>query len=123
MPGTSRLGSWWGQERDLYTLLCRFQASKATDEHDKIYALIGLSSNPLDIKSIDIDYYQPTDKVIYKAITYLLQSTPISIYKILNLISSFITLDTIYFVLTVREKKITEILFPYLQSGEKLSRL
>jgi hypothetical protein len=121
MPGTSRSGSWWGQERDLYTLLSRFQASKATDERDKIYALLGLSSNPLDIKRIDIDYQQPTHKVIHRAITYLLQSTPISIHEILNLMNSFVTLDTVYFVPAVREKKATEILFPPLQSGEKLS--
>ena len=50
MPGTSRSGSWWSQKRDLYALFCRFQASKATDERDKVYALLGLSSNPLDIK-------------------------------------------------------------------------
>jgi hypothetical protein len=122
MPGTSRSGSWWGQERDLYALLCRFQASKATDERDKIYALLGLSSNLLDIGSIDIDYQQPTYKVIHKAITYLLQSTPIPIHETLNLMKSFATLDTIYFVLAVREKEVTEIIFPHLQTGEKLSR-
>ncbi|KAF1979874.1 HET-domain-containing protein, partial [Bimuria novae-zelandiae CBS 107.79] len=71
MPGPSRSGSWWGQKRDLCTLLRRFQASKATDERDKIYALLDMSSDPLDTQSIDIDYKKPTHQVIHQAVTYL----------------------------------------------------
>jgi alkylhydroperoxidase family enzyme len=122
LPETSRSRSWWGQERDLCMLLCKFQASKATDERDKIYALLGLSSNPLDINSINVDYQQPAYKVIQKTITYLMQSTPISISEILNLMDSFVTLDTIFFVPTAREEETTEILFPHLQSGEKMNK-
>jgi GTP-sensing pleiotropic transcriptional regulator CodY len=122
LPETSRSRSWWGQERDLYMLLCQFQASKATDERDKIYALLGLSSNPLDINSINVDYQQPAYKVIQKATAYLMQSTPISISEILNLMDSFVTLDTTFFVPAAREEETTEILFPHLQSGEKMNK-
>jgi hypothetical protein len=122
LPETSRSRSWWGRERDLYMLLCEFQASKATDERDKIYALLGLSSNPLDINSINVDYQQPAYKVIQKTITYLMQSTPISISEILNLMDSFVTLDTTFLVPAAREEETTEILFPHLQSGEKMNK-
>jgi len=47
--------SWWVQTRNLRTLLHKFQGSKATDERDKIYALLGMSPHPLDTKNI-IDY-------------------------------------------------------------------
>ncbi|KAF1949567.1 HET-domain-containing protein [Byssothecium circinans] len=86
MPGPSRSGSWWGQKRDLCTLLRRFPASKATDERDKIYALLGMSSEPLDTQSIDIDYQKPTHQVIHRAVTYLLHSTPRRQQKFFSLI-------------------------------------
>jgi len=121
MSGPSRSGSWWSQKRDLYTLLRRFPASKATDERDKIYALLGMSSNPLDTRSIDIDYQKPTYQVIHQAITYLLRSTSISIHEILNLICHFKTLETTYFILPFRQEEATEILFPHLQSGNVLN--
>ncbi|KAF2726407.1 HET-domain-containing protein, partial [Polyplosphaeria fusca] len=71
MPGTSRSGSWWGQRRDLCTLLRRFQSSKATDERDKIYALLGMSTSSVDRQSIVIDYQTPTHEVVHKVMTYL----------------------------------------------------
>ncbi|KAF2832373.1 HET-domain-containing protein [Ophiobolus disseminans] len=122
MPGTSRSETWWGQERDLCTLLRMFQSSKATDERDKIYALLGMSTCSVDKQSIDIDYQTPTHEVVHKVMTYLLQSTPFSVHEMLNLMNNFITLDTIYFVPAVRREEATEILFPHLQSGRKLSR-
>jgi ankyrin repeat protein len=117
MPKPSRSGSWWDKKRDLYTLLRRFPASKATDERDKIYALLSMSSNPSDNQSIDIDYQKPTHEVIHRAVTYLLCSTPASIHEILNLMCCFETLETTYFVLPFRQEEATEILFPHLQSG------
>jgi ankyrin repeat protein len=121
MPRPSRSGSWWGQKRDLYTLLRRFPASKATDERDKIYALLGMSSNPLDTQIIDIDYQKPTHEVIHRAVTYLLRSTPASVHEILNLMCCFETLETTYFVLPSGQEEATEILFPHLQSGNVLN--
>ncbi|KAH7390279.1 ankyrin repeat-containing domain protein [Cadophora sp. MPI-SDFR-AT-0126] len=121
MPGPSRSGSWWGQKRDLCALLRRFPASKATDERDKIYALLGMSSDPLDTQSIDIDYEKPTHQVIHRAVTYLLRSTPASVHEILNLMYHFETLETTYFVLPLGQEEATEILFPHLQSGTMLN--
>ena len=121
-PGTSRSGSWWRQERDLYTLLCRFQASKATDERDKIYALLGLSSNPLDMNNIDVDYQQSIHGVIQKAISYLMQSTSTSMDNILNIMDTFTTLDTTFFIPAFNKEGKSEVLFPNTQSGGKLDK-
>jgi hypothetical protein len=121
MPRSSRSASWWGQKRDLYTLLRRFPASRATDERDKIYALLGMSSNPSDTHSINIDYQKPTHQVIHQAVTHLLCSTPASVHEILDLMCYFETLETTYFVLPFGQEEATEILFPHLQSGNMLN--
>jgi ankyrin repeat protein len=122
MPGAHRSESWWDQERDLCTLLRRFQASKATDEHDKIYALLGLSSDPLDIQSIDIDYQKPTHQTIARAVTYLLRSTPFPVHEVLNLMNYFETLETAYFVFPSKKMEATEFLSPHLLSGDVLNK-
>ncbi|KAF2177019.1 HET-domain-containing protein, partial [Zopfia rhizophila CBS 207.26] len=56
MPGRSRKDSWWSQKRDLYTLLVKFNGSKASDERDMIYALLGISSDARDNDSLRADY-------------------------------------------------------------------
>jgi hypothetical protein len=45
MPGPLRYSPWWAERRDLYTLLDKFRSSDATKPHDKIYALLGISSD------------------------------------------------------------------------------
>lgn len=122
MPGSSRSNSWWTQNRDLCTLLRRFKASKATDERDKIYALLGMSSNPSDMQSIDIDYQRPIDRVINEVVTYLLQSTSVFVYEILNLMNSFAKLNTVYLVPVFMQEHATEIIFPDAQSGHMLGK-
>ncbi|XP_014558982.1 hypothetical protein COCVIDRAFT_77035, partial [Bipolaris victoriae FI3] len=72
MAKSFRSSSWWAQTRDLRTLLRKFHGSKATDERDKIYALLGMSSYLEDPKNIAIDYLRPTSQVVRKVITYLL---------------------------------------------------
>jgi ankyrin repeat protein len=121
IPRPSRSESWWSQKRDLYTLLRKFRAIKATDERDKIYALLGMSSDPSDIQGIDINYEKPTHQVIHRAVAYLLCSTPASVHEILNLMCYFETLETTYFVLPFAQEEATEILFPHLQSGKVLN--
>jgi hypothetical protein len=121
IPRSSRSESWWGQKRDLYTLLRKFQASKATNERDKIYALLGMSSDPSDIQGIDIDYEKPIHQVIHQAVAYLLCSTPASVHEILNLMCHFKTLETTYFVLPFGQEEATEILSPNFQTGNVLN--
>lgn len=45
MPGPSRKSSWWSSRHDLYMLLTKFQEAQATDPRDRIYALLGMSSD------------------------------------------------------------------------------
>jgi hypothetical protein len=119
MPGFSRAGSWWAQKRDLGTLLRKFQVSKTSDERDKIYALLGMSTDAQDLQNLAIDYQRPTHEVVHEAITYMLQSTPtsINIYEILNLMNTFETLQTTYFVPAFAQEASTETIYPLLQSG------
>ncbi|KAK0610764.1 heterokaryon incompatibility protein-domain-containing protein [Immersiella caudata] len=56
MPGHLRKESWWSQERKLCTLMVKFAASEATDTRDRIYALLGISSDACDRKSFPPDY-------------------------------------------------------------------
>ncbi|KAK6825601.1 heterokaryon incompatibility protein-domain-containing protein [Apiospora arundinis] len=41
MPGPLRKQSWWNADRRSITLLTKFHGSEATQEHDRIYALLG----------------------------------------------------------------------------------
>ncbi|KAF4624739.1 hypothetical protein G7Y89_g13429 [Cudoniella acicularis] len=50
MPGISRNESWWSEKRDLYTLLEKFGGSQATDPRDRIFALLGMSTDACQSK-------------------------------------------------------------------------
>lgn len=72
MPRHSRQSSWWGEKQDLHTLLVKFAASEATDERDKIYALLGISSDAHNSKVLFPDYGKKTQQVIHDTWSYLL---------------------------------------------------
>ncbi|KAL8281671.1 hypothetical protein RB600_005212 [Gaeumannomyces tritici] len=52
MPGPLRNEetSWWKDGRDLFTMLRKFGGSASSRAHDRIYALLGISSDPNIIK-------------------------------------------------------------------------
>ncbi|KAK3933754.1 heterokaryon incompatibility protein-domain-containing protein [Diplogelasinospora grovesii] len=72
MPGPARETSWWGDERTLKMLLRKFRTSKATMSQDKIYALLGISSDAGDGITFPIDYELSPEEVIQNAISFLL---------------------------------------------------
>lgn len=72
MPARSRKLSWWGKKHDLHTLLVKFNASEATDERDKIYALLGISSDARNSKQLLPDYHKSTQQLIHDTWSYLL---------------------------------------------------
>jgi len=76
MPGLSRKESWWGQTRDLHTLLVKFRKSKATDERDIIYALLGISLDACKSNILLPDYTKSSQQVIQDTASFLL-SCPI----------------------------------------------
>ena len=74
MPGMTRQSSWWAQQRDLRTLLSKFRDCEATDERDKVYALLGMSSDTSDTDALRADYSEENtvQAVIYEVASFLL---------------------------------------------------
>jgi ankyrin repeat protein len=75
MPGLSREESWWGQKRDLHTLLVKFHKSEATDKRDVIYALLGISSDAYRSNILFPDYEKELQQVIRDTTLFLLSHT------------------------------------------------
>jgi ankyrin repeat protein len=75
MPGMSRKRSWWSQNRDLHTLLTKFSNSEASDPRDKIYALLGMSSDACDGQVFCADYEKKLEQVIHDTYVFLLSCT------------------------------------------------
>jgi ankyrin repeat protein len=73
MPGWSREESWWSQKRDLHTLLIKFSRSHASEPLDKIYALLGLSSDACDSDLLRADYSKPVPVIIVDTALFLLR--------------------------------------------------
>ncbi|KNG86284.1 hypothetical protein ANOM_005936 [Aspergillus nomiae NRRL 13137] len=71
MPGPSRSGTWWNMNRDLYTLLIKFCESQAGLPCDKIYALLGLSSDAQDTDMIRPDYEKSEHDLIQDVVRFL----------------------------------------------------
>lgn len=71
MPGHLREETWWSENRDLYNLLLKFRESKASDPRDKVYALLGISSDAQDTGRLRPDYTKDLDKVIDDTSSFL----------------------------------------------------
>ncbi|CAN9172028.1 unnamed protein product [Alternaria alternata] len=71
MPGSLREKTWWAENRDLYNLLLKFSESEASDPRDKVYALLGISSDAQDTNSLRPDYTKDLKKVIYGTYKFL----------------------------------------------------
>jgi len=72
MPGPLRNGSWWAKKRDLFTMLIKFCESEATDPRDKIYALLGISSDTCDTKLLEADYEKNHQDIVFDTTSFLL---------------------------------------------------
>jgi hypothetical protein len=71
MPGWSRESSWWSAQRDLRTLLFKFRASEAGDARDRIYALLGISSDGQDGCGLRVDYTKDLSQVVNDTMVFL----------------------------------------------------
>jgi hypothetical protein len=71
MPGSLRDSSWWAKKRDLYTMLGKFRNSEATDPRDKIYALLGISSDTCDTDLLKADYETDLQDVVFNTTSFL----------------------------------------------------
>ncbi|KUI61032.1 Heterokaryon incompatibility protein 6, OR allele [Cytospora mali] len=72
MPGHSNRLSWWGEKQDLHTLLVKFAASEASDERDKVFALLGISSDAYNSNQLLPDYRKDSRHVIQETWSFLL---------------------------------------------------
>lgn len=72
MPGPLRHRSWWTSNRDLATLLKKFRSSQAGDPRDRIYALLGISSDAYIETVIPPDYGADIYTVVQRTISHLL---------------------------------------------------
>ncbi|KAK2597012.1 hypothetical protein N8I77_012886 [Diaporthe amygdali] len=72
MPGPLRQKSWWTSNRDLKTLLRKFRSSQACDARDRIYALLGISSDAYSGTVIQPDYGADIYTVVQRTIYHLL---------------------------------------------------
>ena len=72
MPGISQKRIWWGPNRDIVSLLKRFKDSKATDERDKVYALLSISSDASESEHLHPEYQKCIGCVMYDTITFIL---------------------------------------------------
>jgi ankyrin repeat protein len=73
MPGPLRYSSWWAEKRDLYTLLDKFRGSDATKPHDKIYALLGISSDADNPSFPKANYEESIQDVVFNTSLFLLK--------------------------------------------------
>jgi hypothetical protein len=72
MPGALRDSSWWAEKRDLHTMLDKFRNSEATDPRDKIYALVGISSDTCGTNDLKTDYGKDLQDVVFNTTSFLL---------------------------------------------------
>lgn len=76
MPGPLKRYSSWHCNLDLYTMLRKFSAAEATEERDKIFALLGMckdgSSNSFPVPS----YEQPIHEIILSTASYIYSIPP-----------------------------------------------
>ncbi|RDA93834.1 hypothetical protein CP533_6400 [Ophiocordyceps camponoti-saundersi (nom. inval.)] len=75
MPGPRRRDSWWSKSPCLYTLLKHFRGSKSREPRDRIYALVGMSSDPRE-KEFPADYTKPIPQLIRDVIKLLFRLDP-----------------------------------------------
>ncbi|KAM0422599.1 hypothetical protein ACHAPD_001053 [Fusarium lateritium] len=70
MPGPSKDTSWWAQDRNICTLLCKFKGSEASDPRDRVYALMGMASD-MDSNAIEADYTKEEEMVVRDLCQYI----------------------------------------------------
>lgn len=121
MPGTSREHSWWSQKRDLYTLLQRFRYSKASDPRDKVYAILGISSDATTTYDLQPDYTKTTEQVIDDATALLFGLPPCSFRTMDSFLNNLAFLTSQAFLALVRSGSAPDVVEFLQNRGDQLS--
>ena len=114
MLRTSKLDFQSDQEADLGRLILKFQECRASDERDKIYALLGMSSNHQDTAELSPDYSLYLHDVVDKAARYLFKITQCSIGEVLDFFTSFRSITAVCLVPCIEQS--------YLGTGKEQDR-
>lgn len=82
MPGYLRQRSWHSQRPTLHTLIRKFVSCEATDPRDRVYALIGISSDAGSDGRLQPDYDEGVEMetVIHRTLSYILSVGDYRIY-------------------------------------------
>ncbi|KAK7213742.1 hypothetical protein V2G26_020920 [Clonostachys chloroleuca] len=75
MPGHLRGSCWWSEKRTLETLLWKFRSSRASDPRDRVYALLGISSDACRKEVFPANYEVDIYRTAQNTISYLLFGT------------------------------------------------
>jgi hypothetical protein len=98
MPGLSPKTCREHREDRLINLLHKFRTSKATDERDMVFALLGVSCEPSDHALLRPDYTKPIQKVIHDTISYWFESTAVTIRQVLHFLAGLQTVQALCLV-------------------------
>lgn len=119
MPGCAETNSQYNHSKDdLINLLTRFRASKATDKRDLIFALLGMSSEPLDHTLLRPDYTKSFQEVVANTIRYWFESTTTTISQVLDCLAGFETVRVTCLIPLERATDSGEIVQVRFSSGE-----
>ncbi|KAK6835992.1 hypothetical protein PG987_006487 [Apiospora arundinis] len=72
MPGPMRIESWFSEDRTLATLLKKFEVCQASVQLDRIYALLGISSDASDPQRFPPTYSLTMRELLQNTISFLL---------------------------------------------------
>ncbi|RYN54111.1 hypothetical protein AA0119_g6247 [Alternaria tenuissima] len=109
MPGQLREETWWSESRDLYNLLLKFKESEASDPRDKVYALLGISSDARDTDSLRPDYTKDLKKVIYDTSSFLFGPSNVYYMTMAALLSNLTSRSVTSFVKLVKTSDVSEV--------------
>lgn len=98
MPGQLREETWWSESRDLYNLLLKFKESEASDQRDKVYALLGISSDARDTDSLRPDYTKDLKKVIHDTSSFLFGPSDVSYNTMSQFVRDLTSRSVAYFL-------------------------
>ncbi|EUC39519.1 hypothetical protein COCMIDRAFT_31310, partial [Bipolaris oryzae ATCC 44560] len=106
MPGRLREESWWSENRDLYNLLLKFSESEASDPRDKVYALLGISSDAWNANSLRPDYTKGLQEVIRDTSLFLFGPSDVSYETMPELLEDLTSRNATSFLEVVRTSDI-----------------
>jgi ankyrin repeat protein len=109
MPGSLREESWWSESRDLYNLLLKFKESEATDSRDKVYALLGISSDTQGTDILHPDYTKSLQEVVRDTSSFLFGPSDVSYKTMSELVEKVVSLNASSFCQLIKASDASEV--------------